>query len=97
MFPTPITEFAYVGLAGLCIGAFCCVAGTTREAWADSENSVGVALLAFALILNGIFISGASTFGPTPVLAGDVFVFRDARIAYRSCRYVYLSTGRVVP
>src|SRR5438874_13046930 len=88
MFPTPITEFAYVGLAGLCIGAFCCLAGTTREAWADSENSVGVALLAFALILHCIFITGASTFGPTPVLAGVVFGFRCASMGYRSCGYV---------
>ncbi len=94
MFPTPITGFAYVALAGLCIGAFCCVAGTTREAWADSENSVGVALLAFALILHGIFITGASTFGPTPVLAGEVFGFRCAGMDYRPCGYVDVSTGR---
>src|SRR5438132_14358272 len=95
MFSTPITEFAYAGLAGLCIGAFCCLGGTTREAWADSENSVGVALRAFARILHGISVTGASTFGPTPVLAGEVVGFRYASVDYRCCRYVDVSMGAV--
>src|SRR2546430_15826593 len=93
MFLTPITEFAYAGLAGLCIGAFCCLAGTTREAWADSENSVGVVLLAFALILHGIFITGASTFGPTPVLEGVVLGFPCPRMCYLARGREAVATG----
>jgi hypothetical protein len=95
MLPSSITGFVFLAIVGLSIGAFCCLAGATREAWADSETSVGVALLALALILHGVFITGASTFGPTPVLAAEIFGGQCLDQGQEvPCRSVDLSTGR---
>jgi hypothetical protein len=82
------------GLIRVSLGAFVCLSGTTREAWALKETAIGVLLSGLALLVHGIFIVGASTFGPTPVLAGEVFGFRCAEMNYRSCGYVDVSTGR---
>lgn len=93
MFLTPITGPVYLVIAALSIGSFICLAGTTREAWADAENSIGISLLAFAIVLHGVFVTGASTFGPTPVLMGEVFGARCVAMEPKPCDSIDVSTG----
>jgi hypothetical protein len=52
----------------LVFAAFLCLAGNSNQTWPDPGNALGVLFLAFALLLDGFFVAGASTFGPTPVL-----------------------------
>jgi hypothetical protein len=94
MFLTAITGPVYLVMGGLSIGSFLCLAGTTREAWADTENSVGISLLAFAFILHGLFVTGASTFGPTPVLKGEVLGAHCVAMQPKPCDSIDVSTGR---
>jgi hypothetical protein len=54
-----------------------------------------VLLLALAFLVHGIFVVGAATFGPTPVLQGEVFSFScGIPIDYTDCKSVDVSTGR---
>jgi hypothetical protein len=94
MFPS-YSGAAYTVLVALLLGALAYLAGTTREAWATRETAIGMLMLGLAVLLDGIFITGASTFGPTPVLAGEVFGFDCGRpIDDTACNFVDLSTGR---
>jgi len=52
----------------LVFAALLCLAGNSNHTWSDPGNALGVLLLAFALLLDGFFVAGASTFGPNPVL-----------------------------
>lgn len=94
MFPS-ITGIAYLIIATLSVLAFLCLSGTTREAWAFKETAAGVLLLAFVVLVHGIAVVGAATFGPTPVLQGEVFGFScGVPVDYSDCNSVDVSTGR---
>ncbi len=89
-----VTGLAYLFVAGLSLAGLICISGTTREAWAFKETAIGISLLALAILVHGIFISGAATFGPTPVLQGEVFGLNcGIPIDYTDCNSVDLSTG----
>jgi len=62
--------------------------GTTREAWASTENALGVVLLALAFLAHGILITEASTFGPTPVLKGEVYGADCGLMEPRPCDFI---------
>jgi len=93
MFPS-FAPIAYMAVIGLSIGALVYLVGTTREAWASTENAIGMILLALAFLAHGILITGASTFGPTPVLKGEVFGADCGLMEPRPCDFIDVSTGR---
>jgi hypothetical protein len=64
----------------LVFAAFLCFAGTSDQTWSDPGNALGILLLALALLLDGFFVAGASTFGPTPVLDVAIGAVRNDRM-----------------
>jgi hypothetical protein len=50
------------------LAAFLLLAGTSQLTWTDPSNALAILLIASAFFLDGIFIAGASTFGPVETL-----------------------------
>ena len=48
--------------------AFSLLAGTSGQTWTDPSNALAILLIGFAFLFDGIFIAGASIFGPVPIL-----------------------------
>lgn len=73
----PITALVVVGLAR--------IAGVTRETWFDPSVASALSLWGTALALHGVFIAGASTFGPIeeldvgadPEFNGGVYLYSN--------------------
>jgi hypothetical protein len=73
-----VASWVSILVVALVFAAFVCLAGNSNQTWSDPSNALGVLLLAVALLLDGFFVAGASTFGPTPVLDVAIgFVWGD--------------------
>jgi hypothetical protein len=91
-YPLPIAVFAYLTLPLLIIGALVCLVGIPRKSWLSKKRAVGVFLLALAVLIHGIFITGAATFGPKSVMTAEIITFRCAY--NQPCDIAILSTNR---
>jgi hypothetical protein len=95
----PVSSVVSLVILALVFAAFCCLAGTSGQTWADPLNAIGILLISFAFLVDGFFIAGAATFGPTPVL--DVGVYagqneRDACDIWRDGRWIQTRlSGRI--
>ena len=49
-----------------------------RRSWVSKKRAVGLFLLAFAVLIHGVFITGAATFGPKSVMRVQIFGFHCA-------------------
>jgi Na+(H+)/acetate symporter ActP len=63
----PVAVSVSVIILALVLAAFACLAGTSGQTWTDPSNALAVLLIACAFLLDGFFIAGARTFGPTEV------------------------------
>jgi hypothetical protein len=64
----PVAVSVSIIILALVLAAFACLAGTSGQTWTDPSNALAVLLIACAFLLDGFFIAGARTFGPTEVL-----------------------------
>jgi hypothetical protein len=94
-YPPPIAAYAYLALPVLVIGALLCLVGIRRKSWISKKRAVGLFLLALAVLIHGIFITGAATFGPKSVMTAEIFTFRCAAAYTQRCDIAILSTNRV--
>src|SRR4051812_17126900 len=60
----PISLLAWVGVVLFTLIGLGFLAGTSRQSWFDPSTAIGIWLLGTSFILHGVFITGASTFGP---------------------------------
>ena len=91
-YPLPIAVYAYLTLPVLIIGTLLCLVGIPRKAWVSKKRAVGVFLLALAVLIHGIFITGAATFGPKSVMTAEIITFRCAY--NQPCDIAILSTNK---
>jgi hypothetical protein len=90
-YPLPIAVYAYLAFPLLIIGALVCLvaiprpslmllleAPAMRRSWVSKKRAVGLFLLAFAVLIHGVFITGAATFGPKSVMRVQIFGFHCA-------------------
>ena len=64
----PVAATVSLLVVALVFSAFLLLAGTSKLTWADPANAVALLLIALAFLADGIFIAGASIFGPVRVL-----------------------------
>jgi Na+(H+)/acetate symporter ActP len=77
----PVAGSVSIIILALVLAAFACLAGTSGQTWTDPSNALAVLLIACAFLLDGFFIAGARTFGPTKVLdvgIGSQWDFNDS-------------------
>jgi len=91
-YPPPLALYAYLALPVLGIGAIVCLVGTRRMSWVSQRRAVGVFLLSLAVLVHGIFITGAATFGPKSVMSAEIITFRC--VYKQPCDIAILSTNR---
>ncbi|HTT23397.1 MAG TPA: hypothetical protein VMG82_31005 [Candidatus Sulfotelmatobacter sp.] len=72
----PVAGAVSLAVLILVFAAFLLLAGTSKLTWTDPANALGFLLIATALLLDGIFVAGAATFGPVPVLDVGVLSFQ---------------------
>jgi hypothetical protein len=68
----PVAVSVSIVILALVLAAFACLAGTSGQTWTDPSNALAVLLIACAFLLDGFFIAGAQTFGPTEVLDVEI-------------------------
>jgi hypothetical protein len=93
-YPPPIAAYVFLALPVLVIGALVCLVGIRRKSWISMKRAVGAFLLALAVLMHGIFIAGAATFGPKSVMTAEILTFRCAAAYTQSCDIAILSTNR---
>lgn len=91
-YPAPIAVYAYLALPVLIICALVCLIGMPGKSWISNKRAVGVFLLALAVLIHGILIIGAATFGPKSVMTAEILTFRCAY--NQPCDIAILSTNR---
>jgi hypothetical protein len=64
----PVAVSVSIIILALVLAAFACLAGSSDQTWTDPSNALAILLIACAFLLDGFFIAGAQTFGPTEVL-----------------------------
>jgi hypothetical protein len=64
----PMACLVSLAILALVFVAFLLLAGTSGQTWTDTSNALAFLLIALAFSFDGIFIAGASTFGPVPIL-----------------------------
>ena len=92
-YPLPIAAYAYLVLPVLLLGALVCLVGKRRKSWISKKRAVGMFLLALAVLIHGIFITGAATFGPKSVMTAEIITFRCAAAYTQRCDTAILSTN----
>jgi hypothetical protein len=78
----PVAGTVSILILALVLAAFACLAGTSGQTWTDPSNAVAVLLIACALLLDGFFIAGVRTFGPTEVLDVGIGLQWDSSDSY---------------
>lgn len=82
----PITALAWLVIVTLTLSALCLLAGISRQTLYDPNHATAFFFLAVAITLHGIFVSGATTFGPVreldvgadPAFGNTVYLYTDA-------------------
>lgn len=78
----PVAGSVSLLVLALAFVAFAFLAGTSSQTWTDPTNALALLLIATAFLLDGFFIAGASTFGPTKIMDVGVASERDPYVIY---------------
>jgi hypothetical protein len=78
----PVAGPVSLVVLALVFAAFANLAGNSGQTWTDPSNALALLLIACAFLLDGFFIAGASTFGPTKVLDVGIALQSDPSVSY---------------
>lgn len=93
----PITALAWLIIIICGLAAVGLLAGISRQTWYDPNHAIAFFLLASAVILHGLFVSGTATFGPVHEIdVGADPAFGNTVYPYSNSWKTFHERGRLI-